>query len=94
MVAGAEGSRDVVARDESEAKPVARRLMLLRVVLKVVPQVVGERVFVRNVSVEIARELRPFGGEFRELERAPRLEPIKMRWRCCGTTLCALMIFK
>ena len=36
---------------------------------------VGERVFGRHVRVEDARELRPFGGEFRELERAPRLEP-------------------
>ncbi|HMJ90117.1 MAG TPA: hypothetical protein VK530_09890, partial [Candidatus Acidoferrum sp.] len=75
VVAGAEGSRDVIARDESEAKPVARRLMFLRVVLKVVPQMIGERVFVRHIGVEDARELRPFGGELRELERAPRLEP-------------------
>jgi hypothetical protein len=52
VVAGAEGSRDVVASDESEARPVARRLMLFRGVLKVVPQVVGERVFLRRVGVE------------------------------------------
>ena len=57
------------------SQAVARRLMFLRVVLEVVPQVVGERVFVRRVGVEDAGELRPFGGEFRELERAPRLEP-------------------
>jgi hypothetical protein len=56
-------------------RTVARRLMFLRVVLKVVPQVIGERVFVRHIGVEDARELRPIGGEVRELERAPRLEP-------------------
>ncbi len=40
-----------------------------------VPQVVGERAFLRRGGVEDAGELRAFGGEFRELERAPRLEP-------------------
>jgi hypothetical protein len=74
VIAGAEGSRDVVARDESEAKPVARRLMFLRVVLKVVPQVVGERVFGRHVGVEDARELRPLGWELWELKMPPLAE--------------------
>ena len=58
---------------------IFRRLMFLGVVLEVVPQVVGKRVFVRRVGVEDARELRPCGGKFRKLERAPRFEPIKMR---------------
>lgn len=49
--------------------------MLLGVVLEVGPQMVGERVFVRHIGVEDAGELRPFGGESRELERAPRFEP-------------------
>lgn len=60
---------------QTTERAVARCLMFLRVVLKVVPQVVGERVFLRHVRVENARELRPVGGEFRELERTPRLEP-------------------
>jgi hypothetical protein len=42
-----------------------------------------------------ARKLRSFGGEFRALERAPRLEtdekdPLPVP----GHTLCALMIFQ
>ena len=49
--------------------------MFLRVVLEVIPQVVGERVFGRGVGAEDARKLRPLGGEFRKLERTPRLEP-------------------
>ncbi len=60
---------------QSIERAVARRLMFLGVVLEVVPEVVGERVFLRHVRIEDARELRAFGEEFRELERAPRLEP-------------------
>ena len=59
---------------QSIERAIARRLMFLRVVLEIVPEVVGERVFLRHVRVEDARELRTFGGEFRELERAPRFE--------------------
>jgi len=44
--------------------------MFLRVVLEIAPEVVGERVFLRHVRVEDARELRALGGEFRELEVA------------------------
>ena len=36
---------------------------------------VGERVFLRRVGVEDAREPRAFGREFRELEVTPRFEP-------------------
>jgi hypothetical protein len=70
MVAGAQGSRHVIARDQSESEPIARRLMLLRIVLEVVPEVVGERVFLRYVGVEDAVQLRPFRREIRELEVA------------------------
>ena len=59
---------------QSIERAIARRLMFFRVVLEIVPEVVGERVFLRYVGVEDARELRALGGEFRELERAPRLE--------------------
>ena len=36
-----------------------------------IPQVIGERVFVRHLRVENAGELWSLVGEFRELERAP-----------------------
>lgn len=49
--------------------------MFLCVVLQILPQVVGKRIFVRHVGVENAGELRPFGWEFWEFERAARLEP-------------------
>jgi len=42
-----------------------------------IPQVIGECVFVRHIGVEDAGKFRPFGGKFRERERAPRLESDK-----------------
>ena len=75
VVAGAEGAGSVFLRDKAEAETVSGGLVLPGVILEVLPQVVGERVFVRHVGVEDAFELRPFGWEFGELEVAPRLEP-------------------
>ena len=74
MITGAEGSRHIVAGDQSETKPIASRLMFLRVILEVIPQVIGERVFVRHFGFEDAFELRPFRRKFRELKCAAFLE--------------------
>lgn len=48
--------------------------MFLRVVLEVLPEVVGERVFGRHFGVEDGFEFRPVLGEVRELEVAPGFE--------------------
>ena len=48
--------------------------MFLGVVLEVLPEVVGERVFGRDFGVEDGFELRPVLGEVGELEVAPRFE--------------------
>lgn len=75
MVTGAESSRDVVTSDQSEPKPVSCRLMLLRVVLEVIPQVVSKRIFIRYVKIEDAGKLRTFGGKFGKFKCTSRLEP-------------------
>src|SRR5688572_19034025 len=74
VVAGTERSADVVAGDQPKAKSITGRLMLFRVVLKVVPEMVRQGVFVWYVSVQNAGELRPFRWKLRELESSRRFE--------------------
>jgi len=71
VVTRAQGSRDVFARDQTETETVARRFVLGSVGLEIIPEMIGERVFVRDFGVEDGFELWPFRRKFRELERAP-----------------------
>lgn len=57
-----------------------------------IPELIGERVFVRDFGVEDGFELCPFRREFRELECAPFAKANEEdASRCCGTTLRASM---
>lgn len=70
VVAGAQGSRDFFARDQTESESVAGGFVFRRVGLEIIPEVVSERVFLRDFGVEDGFELRSFLWELRELEMA------------------------
>ena len=74
MVAGAERARDVALGDEAEAEAIAGGAMFGGVVLEVVPEMVGERVFRVRFRFEDAAELWAVGGKLRELEIPPLAE--------------------
>lgn len=64
VVARTQGPRNVIAGEKSEAETVARRLVLLGVVLQILPEVVRQRVFFQRVRFKDGGQLRPLFGEF------------------------------
>lgn len=75
MVTGAKSSCYILPGEQPEAKAVTSSLMFLCVVLQVLPEMVGERVFFQHSRFKDSPELRAFSREFGKCEVTPRLEP-------------------
>ena len=70
MIPGTEGPRNIVTIEKAKPESIAGRLMLLCVVLQIIPKVLAEGVFIRDIGVENTGEFWPLLGEFREIEIA------------------------
>ena len=70
VVACAQRPRLVLAGDQPKAKSVARRFVFGCVILQILPKMVGQGVFVRDIRFEDGFEFRPFRRECREFKIA------------------------
>jgi hypothetical protein len=77
VITSTERSRHVLAGKQSKTEAISCRFVLRGIVLEVLPEVIGERVFRRGVPIEDSFEFWSMLGEIGKLEVAPRFETNK-----------------